>query len=189
VERNIMNAMALSVLRLSHRISRDKRITTHLALTARAFGSTNFFYTGDNDSNLENSSEYVTKEWGGDFIISFVENPTKFIKDWKRNEGIIVHLTMYGIELSDKLELLRKRINDNILVVVGGSKVPGHIFQLADHNIAIGHQPHSEVAALAVFLDNLTNSNARKQKHSNAKTEIIPTEKGKKTINVQDGNN
>ena len=184
-----MNVMALSVLRLSHRISRDKRITTHLALTARAFGASKFFYTGDNDSNLENSSEYVTKEWGGNFTISFVENPTSFVKEWKKKEGFVVHLTMYGIELSDQLELLRSRRNDNILVVVGGSKVPGHFFQLTDYNIAIGHQPHSEVAALAVFLDNLTNSEARKQKHLNAKTEIIPTEKGKKTKNVQDGSN
>ncbi len=178
--------MALSVLRLSHRISRDKRITTHLALTARAFGASKFFYTGDSDSNLENSSEYVTKEWGGNFTISFVDNPTNFIKEWKRKEGIVVHLTMYGIELSEQLKLLRSRINDYILVVVGGSKVPGHIFQLADYNIAIGHQPHSEVAALAVFLDNLSDCEARKHKHSNAKTKIVPTEKGKKTKNVQE---
>ncbi len=182
-----MKIMVLSILRLSHRISRDKRITTHLALTSRAFGASNFFYTGDNDSNLEISSEYVTKEWGGSFTISFVESPTNFIKEWKREEGIVVHLTMYGIELSNQLEVLKGRIDSNILVVVGGSKVPGYVFQLADYNIAIGHQPHSEVAALAVFLDNLTNSKARKQKYSNAKTEIIPTEKGKKTKNMQDG--
>lgn len=182
-----MKIMTISVLRLSHRISRDKRITTHLALTARAFGASNFFYTGDNDSNLENSSEYVTKEWGGDFTISHIESSTSFIKEWKRKEGIVVHLTMYGIELSNQLQLLKSRIENNILVVVGGSKVPGHIFQTADYNIAIGHQPHSEVAALAVFLDNLTNCKARKEKYSNAKTEIIPTEKGKKTKNVHDG--
>jgi len=151
-----MKVMVLSVLRLSHRIARDKRITTHLALTARAFGASSFFYTGDSDSNLENSSEYVTKEWGGDFSSSFVESSTNFIKEWKRKEGIVVHLTMYGIELSNQLELLRSKINNNILVVVGGSKVPGYVFQLADYNIAIGHQPHSEVSALAVFLDNLT---------------------------------
>ncbi|MFW9851874.1 MAG: tRNA (cytidine(56)-2'-O)-methyltransferase [Candidatus Thorarchaeota archaeon] len=179
--------MVLSVLRLSHRISRDKRITTHLALTARAFGTSKFFYTGDKDSNLENSSRYVTEEWGGDFSISFVESATNFIKEWKRNEGIVVHLTMYGIELSNQLKLFRSKINNNILIVVGGSKVPGHIFQLADYNIAIGHQPHSEVSALAVFLDNLTDSKARKKKYKNAKTEIIPTEKGKKTKNIQDG--
>jgi len=182
--------MVLSVLRLSHRISRDKRITTHLALTARAFGASEFFYTGDKDSNLENSSKYVSEEWGGEFTIFFVENPTNFIKEWKRKEGgMIVHLTMYGIELSDKLDFFRGNLSNDILIVVGGSKVPGYIFQISDYNIAIGHQPHSEVAALAVFLDNVTNSKERKQKYTNAKTEIIPSEKGKKTMNLQDGSN
>ena len=33
----------ISILRLGHRISRDKRITTHVALVARAFGANNIF--------------------------------------------------------------------------------------------------------------------------------------------------
>ena len=31
----------ITVLRIGHRISRDKRITTHVALVARAFGADN----------------------------------------------------------------------------------------------------------------------------------------------------
>ena len=31
----------ITILRIGHRISRDKRITTHVALVARAFGADN----------------------------------------------------------------------------------------------------------------------------------------------------
>ena len=61
------------------------------------------------------------------------------------------------------------------------SKVPGFIYQIADYNIAIGHQPHSEVAALAVLLDRLTDGKGRKIKFPDANVEIIPMEKGKNT--------
>ena len=56
---------------------------------------------------------------------------------------------------------MRDELESEILVVVGGAKVSGTIFELADYNIAIGHQPHSEVAALAVFLDNVLDDDIR----------------------------
>lgn len=176
--------MTIAVLHLSHRITRDKRITTHLALTARAFGSTEFLYSGDHDSNIEESIEDVCNQWGGNFSITHIGKPLKFIKDWKKNNGIVVHLTMYGIELSDYLDQLRKILEKEILVVVGGAKVPGSIFELSDYNIAIGHQPHSEVAALAVLLDTIPEEKTRKQKFTNAKIEIEPSERGKQTRKV-----
>ena len=37
----------ISVLRLGHRIERDKRITSHLGLTARAFGADEIILSGD----------------------------------------------------------------------------------------------------------------------------------------------
>ena len=177
--------MTIAVLRLSHRIIRDKRITTHLALTARAFGAVEFLYSGDHDSNIEQSIEDVCNQWGGDFTISHIGKPLKFIKDWKTNNGIVIHLTMYGIELSDYLEQLKEMLEGEILVVVGGAKVPGSIFELADYNIAIGHQPHSEVAALAVLLDNTSDGDIRKQKFANAKIEIEPSESGRQTKKVK----
>ena len=84
---------------------------------------------------------------------------------------------MYGIDLSDKLVELKTK--ENLLVVVGGVKVPGEIYELTDYNIAIGNQPHSEVAALAVFLDQISDSQARKKKFKNAKKVITPSEVGK----------
>ncbi|MBY9001165.1 MAG: tRNA (cytidine(56)-2'-O)-methyltransferase [Candidatus Heimdallarchaeota archaeon] len=173
--------MNLVILRLFHRHMRDKRMTTHIALTARAFGAEELFYTGNHDSSIEESIERITKEWGGNFQINYIENELAFIKKWKKEDGIIVHLTMFGIELEDKLDDLRLKSNNKCLVIVGGTKVPGAIYQLADYNIAIGHQPHSEVAALAVFLDRITKGEARRKKHSDASIEIIPMEIGKNT--------
>ena len=153
--------MTIAILRLSHRLVRDKRMSTHLALTARAFGAENFYYAGEHDSSVEDSVMKVSEDWGGDFKISYVENALRFIKDWK-NEGILIHLTMYGLELGDQINLITSNSKTKILVIVGGSKVPGSIYELADYNVAIGHQPHSEVAALAVFLDYLTEGKGRK---------------------------
>ena len=39
----------VSVLRLGHRVDRDKRMTSHLGLTARAFGANRVILAGDND--------------------------------------------------------------------------------------------------------------------------------------------
>ncbi|MCI4366361.1 MAG: tRNA (cytidine(56)-2'-O)-methyltransferase, partial [Thermoplasmata archaeon] len=77
--------------------------------------------------------------------------------DWRATlrsfDGTVVHLTMYGEALSTVAPRLRRR--RRLLVVVGGAKVPPALYGLADMNVAIGHQPHSEVAALAVFLARL----------------------------------
>ena len=53
---------------------------------------------------------------------------------------------------------------------------------LADYNIAIGNQPHSEIAALAIFLDRIFDGNQFDRKLSNESIKIIPTEKGKNVI-------
>ena len=156
-------------------------MTTHLALSARAFGASAFFYSGDHDSGVEESINDVILEWGGEFTVEYLEKSSKFIKEWKKMGGIIIHLTMYGMELSNVVDDLRKMSDKDLLVIVGGAKVPGSVYQLADYNIAIGHQPHSEIAALSVFLDNLNKGEGRKRKYPDAKINVIPTEHGKQT--------
>ncbi|MHA1303986.1 MAG: tRNA (cytidine(56)-2'-O)-methyltransferase [Candidatus Heimdallarchaeaceae archaeon] len=170
--------MDIVVLRLSHRTFRDKRMSTHLALTARAFGASNLVYSGDHDNRIEQSIEQIVTDWGGTFSVKYLNDARRYIKEWKKSGGSVVHLTMFGVELSEKIEEL-KQLETDILVIVGGAKVPIEFYHLSDYNIAIGHQPHSEVAALAVFLNELTAGEARKTKYSNAQIEIIPTEKGK----------
>ena len=68
-----------------------------------------------------------------------------------------------------------------VVVVVGGTKVPGELFGIADYNIAVGNQPHSEVAALAVFLDTWLGE-VNPERFSGGDVEVIPSESGKKIV-------
>ncbi|WP_457620213.1 tRNA (cytidine(56)-2'-O)-methyltransferase [Methanopyrus sp.] len=166
------------VLRLGHRRERDKRITTHVCLTARAFGASGVLISGDRDESVIESVEDVVERWGGPFTVQWVEDWRRAIKDWKRPGGSVVHLTMYGLHIDDVIGELRGK--DELLVIVGAGKVPVEVFELSDYNVAVGHQPHSEVAALAVFLDRLYEGKELHREFERAKLRVVPSEKGKK---------
>lgn len=170
--------MEVYVLRLGHRIGRDQRISTHVALTARAFGAKGIYFTRS-DRNLFESVRKVVETWGGDFFIETVEWK-KFLRDF---DGLKVHLTMYGIPLPEKLEEIKKA--EKVLVVVGAEKVPKEVYELCDFNISIGTQPHSEVSALAVFLEKVLEV-VFKLDFENAKLKIVPSERGKKVLKLSD---
>ncbi len=168
------------VLRLDHRRSRDVRISTHVFLTARAFGCNKGFFTGDNDLSLISSVDSVVRQWGGDFSLDFVKSYKYLfhkLKDFK-----IVHLTMYGLPVQHVIKDIRAY--DNLLVVVGGSKVPGEVYGLADFNVSITSQPHSEVSSLAVFLDRLFMGQELDLKFDNARHSIVPQQFGKKIVKL-----
>ena len=167
------------VLRLSHRIGRDKRITTHCGLVARAFGADSIVISGDKDKNLMDSLRKVEENWGGPFSVSYVKKWKKFITDKKNHGWKIVHLTMYGENFKEKIKILRKK---DIVIVVGSEKVPPEVFELADYNIAVGNQPHSEVAALGVILYKL---NGVRENFNKGKLKILPSKKVKKVIKLQ----
>ena len=171
--------MEVFVLRLFHRKERDKRVTTHCALVARAFLAKKMYYCGDKDEKLEEKVKDVVKRWGGDFDIEYIENWKAFIKNF---EGIKVHLTMYGIPLPEKIDEIRK--HSKILIIIGSEKVPGIVYKLADYNISITNQPHSEIAALAIFLDHLFDKKEFFIEFKNAKLKIVPQEKGKKVVKL-----
>ncbi|MHA1615788.1 MAG: tRNA (cytidine(56)-2'-O)-methyltransferase [Candidatus Njordarchaeales archaeon] len=173
------------ILRLGHRRNRDKRISTHVGLVARAFGANGIIFSGDYDENVLESIKRVVEIWGGPFEAIYE-------KDWKRliiakkEEGfIVIHLTMYGENLPDIIDEIRRlfyKMNKSLLIIVGAEKVPGIVYELADYNIAISNQPHSEVAALAVFLDWLFEGKELKRTFKDAKLKIIPCKKGKKVL-------
>ena len=71
------------------------------------------------------------------------------------------------------------RNEDKILIIVGAEKVPRDIFEMADYNVAIGNQPHSEVSALGVLLDRIQCGNQFESKFENPERVIIPQEQGK----------
>jgi tRNA (cytidine56-2'-O)-methyltransferase len=181
----------VTILRIGHRINRDKRITTHLALVARAFGAKRLVIAGDEDEKLSRTLEKVVSEWGGSFQLELIpyKDWKTFLQAWKNDPNKkIVHLTMYGENLSvfektDEFISLKRLFHNstNLLVVVGGEKIPGKVFEYANWNIAISNQPHSEVASLAVFLDHI-NSNALQIQFSNALKKIVPSLEGKKII-------
>lgn len=169
--------MQIEVLRLSHRIQRDPRLSTHVSLTSRAFLASKLFYSGNKDSSLEISINKVTQQFGGDFEIEYIKDPIKLIKEKKKENYLVVHLTVYGLTLPSTLSKIKK--SSKILVIVGGEKVPPEIFQLSDFNISITSQPISEVSALAVLLHELNDGKELTFNFKNAKTQIIPSIKGK----------
>ncbi len=166
------------VLRLGHRPQRDKRITTHVALTARAFGADRIIVT-TKDHNLERSVKDVVERFGGHFEIITGIPWKKAIKEFS---GTIVHLTMYGLPLNKVIEKVPQK--RDLMIIVGAEKVPKEIYQISDFNISVGNQPHSEVAALAVFLDRFFGGKELEMKFKDAKIRIIPQEKGKKVVKI-----
>jgi len=168
----------ITILRIGHRIARDKRITTHVALVARAFDADKIFIDTE-DKKIEKTIKSTCNRFGGKFTIETGINPKKIIKNWS---GLIIHLTMYGEELDKSIKNINK--NKDLLVIIGAEKVPGYIYEMADYNVSIGNQPHSEVAALAIFLDRYNKGNWQKKKF-NGKIEILPSNKGKKVISKE----
>lgn len=163
----------IEVLRLDHRIHRDPRISTHLALISRAFGASKIYYSGDKDSGMEETVNKVTSEFGGPFEIEYIKDYFKLIKS-KKN---IVHLSVYGLPVQNKIKEIQTF--SDLLIIVGGSKVPPEVYNLSDFNISVTNQPHSELAALAIFLDRYYDGKELDKKFDNFKSVIIPQEKGK----------
>ena len=87
------------ILRLGHRPERDKRITTHVALTARALGAE---YTSRRRQEPERSVRSVVRRFGGDFR-------SLRVKETSQNSRASVHLTMYGTHIDDACHELGTR--------------------------------------------------------------------------------
>ncbi|HLG37481.1 MAG TPA: tRNA (cytidine(56)-2'-O)-methyltransferase [Nitrososphaera sp.] len=168
--------MRVHVLRIGHRLVRDDRVTTHAALVARAFGAEKIYMTGIDQSVAETVSS-IGKRWGGSFEVETIDDWKSVAKQWKKDGGTIAHLTMYGVNIDKAMKTLRTR--KNILVIIGSEKVPREAYDLADHNVAVGNQPHSEIAALAIFLDRIFRGKQLGSEFSGGRLKIVPSEKGK----------
>ena len=165
--------MQIEILRLNHRIGRDVRVSTHVALTARAFGAVKLYYSGQKDSNMEKSVNGINKRFGSNFQIEHIKKDIELVKDKKRLGFVIVHLTMYG---KDFIYSKPKIKNKNLLIIVGGEKVEPDFYQLSDFNLSVTNQPISEVSALGVFLYEIF---GYRKEFDNAEVTIIGKEKGK----------
>ncbi len=168
--------MNIEVLRMGERLVRDDRATTHVALVARALGANRIYMNGINPDIIDTVSK-INMTWGSNFEIKITDKWKSIIKDCKKRSMKIVHLTMYGENIN------KVSINEqDLLVIVGAEKIPREIYDIADYNVAIGNQPHSEIGALAVFLDRLQVGKQFDNQFDNAQKRIIPTLNGKNVV-------
>lgn len=165
------------IMRIGHRPERDKRVTTHVALSSRALGAKGI-YVDTPDPKLEENINSVVHRFGGDYSI-------KTGIGWKeatRNfDGKVVHLTMYGQRADEALTKIPK--DENLMIIVGAEKVPPEVYQRADFNVSVGNQPHSEIAALAIFLDRYTEGKALYEDRNGEMT-VVPNERGKTVVDL-----
>jgi tRNA (cytidine56-2'-O)-methyltransferase len=166
--------MSVWVLRLGHRIRRDKRISTHCCLVARALGADGLIYTGEKDGAMEDSVRKVVQNWGGKFRVKHEKRWQSALKKWK---GRTCHLTVYGMPFEKEMAKVRKA--KDLLLVVGGEKVPIDVYRQMDWNISITSQPHSEVAGLALVMDRYFRGKFPK---FSGKLSVVPQKAGKKVI-------
>jgi len=174
------------VLRWGHR-ERDKRLTSHVALTARALGASGFILADVTDEKVKATVEKVTALWGGYFQFGMGIPWRQVVEKWRTQNGLVVHLTAYGenIQTGNVLERI-KATGKDLLVIVGSRKVPSEFFskEVSDFNVAVGNQPHSECSSLAVFLDRLFEGQELSREFGGAKIKIIPQARGKKVSKV-----
>jgi tRNA (cytidine56-2'-O)-methyltransferase len=171
--------MKIEVLRIGTRLVRDDRVTTHVTLVSRAFGASKI-YMYDANPQIKETISKVNKMWGSDFKVEVIENWKDIIKLKKGESFKIIHLTMYGESINTAQDEIRKE--EKILIIVGAEKVPREVYDMADYNIAIGNQPHSEISALAILLDRILQGHQLMNVYPGGEREIIPTKKGKKVV-------
>lgn len=172
--------MKVTVLRLGHRCGRDERVSTHCGLVARALGADSIVYTGDKDDGLLHSVNSIKENWGGSFHAHYEESWKKVISEYKKKRFTAVHLTIYGEPLQKAIGKIRK--HRKLLLIIGGEKVPPDVYQETDYNISVTGQPHSEVAALAVFLHEYFGGKELSKRFSGAKLRVVGQKKGKKVL-------
>jgi len=152
----------------------------HIALVARAFGAQRIVYCGEHDKQFELRVKKIVEQWGGSFSIEYNDDWQIFVKKQKEKNVVFVHLTMYGEPIRKKIEQIKN--NKKMIIMVGSQKVPIEAYELADYNISVTNQPHSEIGALSVFLDNVFEGKEFEIEFEGAKKQIIASERTKKVI-------
>jgi len=166
------------VLRYGHRTVRDERITSHCCLVARAFGAGKIIVEGFEDEELKRTVGSVNKNWGRGVRLEFTEHWKPVLKKYKKLGYKVVHTTMYGLPLQDNIAKIRTW--KKVLLVIGSQKVEKEVYEMSDMNISITLQPHSEVAALAIFLHEYFGRKELGKIFPGAKLNIMPQKSGKK---------
>ncbi len=169
---------SIRVLRIGHRYVRDYRTLTHLCLVSRALGA-EAVYLEEIDDGLLEGIEEVNEAWGGGFQVLKVPSWKSAVSEAKKEGRTVVHLTMYGMPATGQGRGAEKE-REAPRSPWGARRSRRRSYQLADYNIAVTSQPHSEIAALAIVLHELQEGEELKKEFGPAKMKIIPSEKGKK---------
>ena len=187
------DAREVVVLRYGHRPGRDDRMTTHVGLTARALGADRVILP-DNAGQSAETVRDITDRFGGPFAVELRDDQKAIVRDF---DGVVVHLTMYGERVQDVETDVREAVGldepemvgeasppRDLLVVVGGEKVPWALYERADFNVGVTNQPHSEVAGLAVFLDRLFEGAELDREWADADRRVVPEATGKTVVDA-----
>ena len=190
------DAREVVVLRYGHRPGRDDRMTTHVGLTARALGADRVIFP-DNAGQSAETVRDITDRFGGPFAVELRDDQKAIVRNWN---GVVVHLTMYGERVQDVEADVREAVGldepeavgeasppRDLLVVVGGEKVPWALYERADFNVGVTNQPHSEVAGLAVFLDRLFDGAELDREWADADRRVVPEATGKTVVDAEEG--
>lgn len=169
----------IKVLRVGKRYFRDERTLTHLCLVSRALGAESILLE-DAEKDVAATVDEVNRTWGGEFKVVLGVTWRSAIREAKKEGWGVVHLTMYGVPIQDVASELGKL--DNLLIVVGGPKVPGKVYHEADFNVSVTSQPHSEIAALAIALHEIQDGEELKSVFQKSKLRILPTARGKRVV-------
>ena len=182
-----MNLPKVVVLRWGHR-HRDQRLTSHVALTARALGASGFIMADITDAKVKETIDKIMERWGGNFRFEMGRPWKQVVKEWRAKNGVTVHLTAYGENIQTSAVMQRIRATEkDVLVIVGSKKVPADFFSesISDFNVVVGNQAHSECSSLAAFLDRFfKGQELSKDFADNAKMKIVPQTRGKKVVEV-----
>jgi len=175
----------IHVLRLGHRVLRDQRISSHVALVARAHGADGVIFSGQYDQKLLRSVREVVARWGGPFSVSYVVDWRRKIRELKKQNFFVLVSTMYGINLPDAIAEIREvRETRSLLIIVGSEKMPPDVYELGDMNVAVTNQPSSEVAVLGIMLDWIFGGLELSKEFKDPRLRIIPQRKGKNVMGL-----
>lgn len=166
------------VLRYGHRHVRDYRVTSHCCLVARAFGADKIEVIGEKDQSMLDTVNEMNSRWGKGAGVEFHDDWKKRLEHYKRLGFTSVHLTMYGIPTQEVEGEIAKK--EKLLIIIGSQKVEREVYEKADYNVSVTLQPHSEIAALAVFMDRVQKGEELARTIPGAKIEVEPTNRGKK---------
>ena len=136
---------------------------------------------GDASSQIS-SVRSLGNAWGGSFSVVQKVSPLRIISEWKKDGGRVINLSMYGEDMRAPMSELYHvyyTLGQPLLVVVGSSKVDGKVYQASDFNLAVTHSPHSEVAALAIFLEKLLGNRAWGRRKPESRIKILSALKTK----------